>query len=395
MRKFAWGDDAGQKAASPDAQAWLAAIVESSDDAIISKSLDGVVTSWNVGAERIFGYSASEIIANPIMLLIPDDLQDEEIELLRMIREGRRICNYETVRLRKDGYRLEVSLTLSPIKDSEGRIVGASSICRDISERKGAERALARAQAKLREHARELEDTVAHRTSELRETINVLDSFCHSIAHDLRAPLRALSGFSKELRETHHSVLDAEGRDALDRITQAAGRMDQLILDLLRLGRISTAELRSEPVSLEEALDEARSVLALELERSKARVHVHSPLHEVHGNRVLVNQILVNLLGNAVKFVPPDRVPEVTIRSEHLGNKIRLTVQDNGIGIKPAHARKLFQPFLRLVSAEQYPGTGVGLAIVRKAAERLGGNVGVDSELGKGSCFWLELPSLQ
>jgi signal transduction histidine kinase len=271
--------------------------------------------------------------------------------------------------------------------------VGVSKIARDITERKHAERNLANAQAKMHQHAELLEKMVTERTAKLQETIGILDSFCHSIAHDLRAPLRALSGFSRELQETHEDMLDEEGKETLDRIAKAALRMDQLILDLLRLGRISTAELDTETVNLEEIVDGSLAVLAPEFKRTGARLRLCHPLHSVRGNKVLLDQVITNLLGNAIKFVRPGVVPEVTLRTESGNGRVRILVQDNGIGIKPAQARKLFQPFLRLVSADQYPGTGVGLAIVRKAAERLGGSVGVESEIGKGSCFWVDLPA--
>jgi PAS domain S-box-containing protein len=376
-----------------DARARLAAIVESSEDGIISKSLDGIITSWNEAAERIFGYTAQEMIGNSIAILIPDDQPDEEPGLLARIRNGHRISHYETTRIRKDGKRINVALTLSPIKDADGRIIGASKIVRDITERKRADKILSEAQARMVQHAELLERTVAERTAKLQETIDVLESFCHSIAHDLRAPLRALSGFSRELQETHQDTLDQDGKETLERIANAALRMDQLILDLLRLGRISTAELSTEQVDLQEILDDALSVLASEFKRVGARLKVCQPLHPVQGNKVLLDQAITNLLGNAIKFVRPNVPPEVTVRTEPKGKMIRVYVEDNGIGIKPAQIRKLFQPFLRLVSADQYPGTGVGLAIVRKAAERLGGSVGVESEPGKGSCFWIDLPS--
>jgi PAS domain S-box-containing protein len=376
-----------------DPQAMLAAIVASSEDAIISKAPDGTVTSWNAAAERIFGYTANEAIGNSIAILFPDDQPNEETELLDSIVSGVHVSHYETVRVRKDGKHIDVSLTLSPIKDTSGRIIGVSKIVRDITSRKNADRALAEAQRRLREHATELEKVVAERTGKLRETISVLDSFCHTIAHDLRAPLRALSGFSRDLCETHTQQLDQEGREILGRIAAAACKMDQLILDLLRLGKISTEELTMETLSVEAVIRETQALLESEFQRTGARMRIIHPLHSVHGNRVLLGQILMNLIGNAIKFVPADRIPELQISSQLNGDYVRLSLKDNGIGIKPSHATKLFQPFLRLVKDHEYPGTGVGLAIVRKAAERMNGRVGVESELGKGSCFWIELPA--
>ncbi|HEY2828119.1 MAG TPA: MASE1 domain-containing protein, partial [Pirellulales bacterium] len=194
-----------------EAQGRLAAIVESSGDAIISQTLAGVITSWNKGAERTFGYTAEEAIGKPIWMLVPPDQEKTEQELLERVRTGEGIDHYQTQRIRKDGSILDTSLSISPIRDSSGQVIGASKIARDISEQKKTERALADAEASLRQHAGDLERRVHERTAKLQETIQSLDGFCYSIAHDLRAPLRALGGFSNELFKDYNDKLDDAG----------------------------------------------------------------------------------------------------------------------------------------------------------------------------------------
>jgi signal transduction histidine kinase len=279
------------------------------------------------------------------------------------------------------------------MRDPAGRIIGASKIARDITEEKRTERALNETREMLRQHAENLEKRVRERTSELQETIRSLDSFCYSIAHDLRAPLRAMSGFGAELIEQYASRLDSTGQEYLFRIRTAAGRMDRLICDLLELGRLGTMEVPAEALELQDVVKKALAPLEKELETKGIKIELKEPLLSVRASSVMLEQVLVNLLGNAVKFVSPKVQPHVQVWSEQHGPMVRVCVQDNGIGIKPEHTKKLFQPFTRLVNGVDYPGTGIGLAIVRKGVERMGGQVGVKSEPGKGSCFWIELPA--
>ncbi len=376
-----------------EAQAWLAAIVESSDDAILSKTLDGIITSWNRGAERIFGYKAEEVIGKSITILIPPNLVDEETDILRRLRQGRRIEHYETTRLRKDGRAIDLSLSISPVRDRHNRIVGASKIARDITQRKEAERALAETKAQLQAYAGDLERRVLERTAKLQETVRSLDGFCYTLAHDLRAPVRAMIGFSAELSEQYGATLDETGRDYLARIKTAAQRMDRLILDLLEYGRLDTLEVPTVPIDLADIVQRALLPFEADIKSRSARINLAVPLHRVTANPIVLEQIFSNLIGNALKFTRPGTVPEVAISSEDRGDVIRVWVRDNGIGIKASHLGKLFQPFSRLVNGTEYPGTGMGLAIVRKAAQRMGGRVGIESEYGKGSGFWVELPS--
>ncbi len=367
----------------------LAAIVQNSDDAIISKNLDGIITSWNEGAQRLFGYSGDEIIGRSIKMLIPLELQKEEDEILARLRRGERVYHFETVRVAKDGRRLPISLTISPIKDSDGQIIGASKIARDISERKHAEQALAEANAKLQSYAGELEREVRERTRTLEKTVSELEAFSYSLSHDMRAPLRTIESFSEIVLKDYGEKIDPKGSDLLRKAIRAAQRMDKLILDLLTFTRVARA-----PVAIE-AVDVYKVIQNIIQDRPdfqlpRAEIKIETPLLWVTGNETSLTQCITNLLDNAVKFVSQNTVPAVRIYTERNGGGVRLWIEDNGIGIAAHGKPRLFQMFQRM-HGNAFPGTGIGLAIVRKAAERMGGEAGVESEPGKGSRFWLQL----
>jgi PAS domain S-box-containing protein len=403
--------DLSDRKQSDEARSRLAAIIESSDDAILSKSLDGVITSWNAGAERLFGYTADETIGQPVMMLMPRDRFNEEPNILERIRRGERVDHYETIRRHKDGTLLNVSLTISPIVDSQGKIVGASKIARDISERKQAEKALREANELIATRAGQLEKTVQERTAELRkinqelvaslarqdkltndlrETVQQLETFSYSIVHDMRAPLRSMRSFAEFLESEYRDKLDDTGRSYLHRIMGSAARMDALITDVLTYSRITSGETPISRVNMDKLVTEVVENYP-QFQEAAGAIHIEHPLPVVCGNPALLTQIVSNLLGNALKFVPPDRAARVTVRGENGADKVRLWFEDNGIGIAPAHQQKIFELFQRLHRPDEYPGTGVGLAIVRKAAARMGGKVGLESESGAGSRFWVEL----
>lgn len=366
----------------------LAAIVEGSDDAIVGKDLRGIVTSWNSGARRIFGYTSDEMIGQSITKLLPPERIDEEQSILARLQRGQRVDHFETTRIAKDGRRLEVSLTISPIRDETGEIIGASKIARDITVRKAAERALAEAQATLRGHAAELEARVRERTAELQALVAELESFSYSISHDLRAPLRGMHQFSQLLLMEHADRLDESGQAYLHRIIASAQRMDRLIQDVLAYGAVSRSHVKPSLVELDTLVEEIIQ-LHPALQPPAAQIAVLSPLLPVTAHEALLSQCVSNLLANAVKFVPADRQPEARVWTESLGPRVRLYVADNGIGIAPQHHGRIFEIFERIESG--YEGTGIGLAIVRKAVERMGGTVGLESSLGQGSKFWIEL----
>jgi PAS domain S-box-containing protein len=257
-------------------------------------------------------------------------------------------------------------------------------ILEDISDQE-----LAREQ--MRKMNDELEQRVAARTDALRRSYEQMESFCYSIAHDLRAPLRSMSGFSELLARELGADLCPVAKDYAARIQQSAERMDNLINDLLQYGRLNTIDLPVQEVDLEKVFSDVRVQLASEIESRQAQVIKKTPLPRVFGNRVVLQVALANLLSNAIKFVPPETRPKVVIRTESQETYLRLWIEDNGIGIAPENHEKIFGVFQRLHKQDSYPGTGIGLALVAKGIERIGGRLGVESAVGQGSKFWIEL----
>ncbi len=377
-----------------DAGRRLAAIVESSDDAIISKDLNGRILTWNQSAQQIFGYTAEEAIGRSITMLIPPGSEDEEIEILSKIRRGERVGHYETIRSRKDGSLVSVSLTVSPVRDVHNRIVGASKIARDITERKRADEELRAARRELANLNAELEKRVADRTAALTEAVSQLEAYSHTVSHDLRAPIRAMRGFAKVVLEDHADELTGEGRDYLHLIVQGGERMDQLIQDMLDYSRTNRRDLRLVRVDLGKIIKTlVRQVPDLSPER--AEIHVEEPLLPVLAHEPSLMQAVFNLLTNAVKFVAPGNKPRINIHSEKLGSSVRLWVEDNGIGIQAEDHERVFSMFERGHSgtAVHYEGTGVGLAIVSNVVKKMSGSVGVESDGQSGARFWIELPA--
>jgi PAS domain S-box-containing protein len=619
--------------------AYLAAIVASSDDAIVSKTLGGRIESWNAAAERLFGYSAAEAIGQPITIIIPPERLAEEEKIIETLKRGERIEHFVTTRVAKDGRRVEVSLTVSPIRGESGAVIGASKIARDITS-------LRRTEARLHEHeqsiarlgslielafeaimawdwrdglvlwnrgceqtygfsrtealgrvthdllrtrfpesrhateqqllaegtwagelhhsgrdgrevivdsrmqlitldgrrlvlesnrditgkvrveqalkanearyrqtlealpqlvwtssidgaadyvsrqwldytgtaleenlgdrwterihesdrdrvvalwkhcirAGEMYDTevrlrgadgryrwfkqravpirgagtpverwfgtctditdlieardiiraanadlelrVSERTRQLEEANSELQAFAHSVAHDLRAPLRNIQGYASALLEDEQERLSEEGALYTRRLALGAVRLDGLIQDLLAYSRMSRAEIMFERVDLDLLIKGVLEDHAPEIAAREADVSVAPNLGAVRGNRLVLGQVLGNLLSNAIKFVPHDALPVVRISADRVDDRLRLTVADQGIGIAPEHQERIFRVFERLHGDESYPGTGIGLAIVRRGIERLGGRVEIQSAPGAGSRFTLELPAM-
>jgi signal transduction histidine kinase len=237
----------------------------------------------------------------------------------------------------------------------------------------------------------ELEQRVERRTAELREKNNELEAFCYSIAHDLRAPLRAMQGLASALAEDYGPALDKVGHEYTSRIKQSAQCMDELIQDLLDYSRISRDELKLSPVDLEAAVREVVVSVDQEIERKGATVRLRGRLPGVMAHRTTLVQMLANLFSNALKFVQDGAAPRIEIWTEDCGRFARLWMADNGIGIDSLYHEQIFGVFERLHGSDVYPGTGIGLAIVRKGAERMGGRAGVESKPGEGSQFWIEL----
>jgi PAS domain S-box-containing protein len=350
--------------------ALLAAIVESSDDAIVSKNLDGIITSWNRAAERMFGYTSAEAVGQPILLIIPRDRMSEEDFVLSQIRSGRSLDHFETIRRRKDGTLIDVSLTVSPVRGASGTIVGASKIARDISEPKRLRR-------------------------ELAEANRMKDEFLATLSHELRTPLHSILGYTQILR---HGGIDEERRDgALQIIERNAKTLAQLVADVVDVSRIVTGKIRLEsercdlgPI-VSAALDSVQPTFGAKGVRL-ARALETRPLI-VLGDRARLQQVLWNLLTNAVKFTPPGGRVEVVLR--RTPTEAEITVTDTGIGIEPAFLPHLFERFSQADSrsTRQYGGLGLGLALVRHFVELHGGSVEASSDgPDRGATFRLKLP---
>jgi PAS domain S-box-containing protein len=290
----------------------------------------------------------------------------------------------------KDGSYYWVDTTIVPYLGSDGKPVQYIAIRTDITERKQAEDALKAAQERLSRHAEELEHQVAERTAHLNESVQSLEGVCYTMAHDLRAPLRAVQGFAQILLDEHAPALDPDGQRYAQRILNRAMKMDALIHDLLNYARLSHAELPITTIDLTALVEKVVRAMSQEIETRNAQVTFPS-LPAIQANERLVAQILTNLLANALKFVAPGVTPQIQIRSEVGPEFVRLSIHDNGIGIEPQFHERVFEVFQRLHADEQiYPGTGVGLAIVKKGMERMGGRVKIDPAVPSGTCFHLD-----
>jgi light-regulated signal transduction histidine kinase (bacteriophytochrome) len=236
----------------------------------------------------------------------------------------------------------------------------------------------------------ELETKVAQRTAQLEEINRELKAFSYSISHDLKAPLRAIQGFSTALLEDYGQDLDDLGREYAHRLVSSAQQMEILIQDLLTYSRLSRSEIELTKVNLSSVVNKALQQLQIEIESSQAQITVEEPLASIYGNSTVLTQVVSNLISNAIKFVAPSEIPQIRISTETTEDRVRLWIEDNGIGIKPQHQSRIFQVFERLHGLETYPGTGIGLAIAKKGIERIGGEIGVESQINRGSRFWIE-----
>jgi PAS domain S-box-containing protein len=366
------------------AQFWLTAIIESAEDAIISKTLDGIVTSWNRGAERLFGYTTDEIVGKPVAILIPLDHRDEEPAILARLRKGERIEHYETVRVRKDGSLVEISLTVSPIIGPDGRVIGASKIARDISERKVAEERLKEALQEAREARERAEDA-----SRLK------DEFLATVSHELRTPLTSMLGWVQMLRGGKLSSTAA--RKALDTIYRNVKSQAQLVEDLLDVSRIVSGKMLLEVSPLDPTLMVSAAVdtirPAAEAKDVALQIFIDPGIGPVIGDYERLQQVVWNLLSNAVKFTP--RNGQVQVYLEHIDSNVQVKVCDNGMGIRPEFLPRAFDRFTQADSSvtRTFSGLGMGLAIVKSIVELHGGTVQAFSEgKGKGSTFTVSLP---
>jgi len=287
----------------------------------------------------------------------------------------------------------QVAAILRPDRDPEGRVRGIVFHAYDITDRKNAYAELATARELLRCHADELEERVRQRTATLREMNTELEAFTYSVSHDLRTPVQFVRSFAEAITSDPQNSLSSDSATYLARIVSVTSRMESTIHDLLGYSRLARADMVLTPIALDDAVAEAVAHHQTTIQRSGARVVVDRELPRVRADRVGLFQILTNLLSNALKFSVPGQVPVIRISAENGSTFTRLRIADNGIGVPTRHHEKIFQLFERLHGAAEYPGTGIGLALVRKAATRMGGNCGVESPAEGGSRFWIDFPA--
>jgi PAS domain S-box-containing protein len=352
------------------ANARLSAIVQSSDDAILSKDLNGIITSWNQGAEKIFGYTSDETVGKPVTILIPADRADEEPSILERVRRGDRIDHYETVRRRKDGSLVDISLTVSPIIDEHGAIIGASKIARDITQRKRAEEAL-------------------------RAADRAKDEFLAMLGHELRNPLGALASAVRILDHPERSPNHmAHARAIIDR---QIDRLSHLVDDLVDASRVTSSKMRlsRRPLDLSQVVEETIEVLRTRGLLERHQLTFNGSQAWIDADETRIEQIVTNLIGNALKFTPPGGAITVTARGE--GQRALLAVKDTGVGIPADVLPTIFDLFVqgeRSLDRSQ-GGLGIGLTLVRRLVELHGGSVQASSDgAGMGSTFTVLLPAI-
>ncbi|AKB27682.1 sensory transduction histidine kinase [Methanosarcina siciliae T4/M] len=473
----------------------LVSAVESSDDAVITMSLDGMITSWNIGAEKVYGYSAEEILGKKMSVLEPANLEGEIKQLIERIKQGEGINHYETVRLKKDSTLVDISVALSPVFDDSGKIMALSAIARNITERKKAEEALRlsniynrslleasldplvtigpdgkitdvnKATEQITGYSRsELIGTdftnyftepekaeegyqqvfrkgsvldyaleIQHRNgsvtpvlynasiyrdesgkvigvfaaardiTELKKAEEILElkleelarsnadleQFAYVSSHDLQEPLRMIASYLQLLQRRYQGELDERADKYIYFAVDGASRMQSLINDLLEFSRVTTKARELEPTDCESILKYVLSDLEFSIKENEATVSYDS-LPEIMADGTQLTQVFQNLISNAIKFRSKE-TPKIHVSAENEGDKWRFSVQDNGIGIDPKYAEKIFELFKRLHKREDYPGTGIGLSICKKIIERHGGDIWVESEPGRGSTFYFTL----
>ena len=348
----------------------LAAIVASSDDAIVSKNLDGVIQTWNAAAERMFGFTSDEAVGRHISLIIPEDRLSEEDHVLAQVRAGIGVAHYETIRRHKNGTFVEISLTVSPIRDDNDKIVGASKIARDITE-----------QNRLRRQA--------------EEASRAKDEFLAMLSHELRTPLNTVGGYIMMLRQG--KLDDAQREKAFEVMARNADSLTQLVSDLLDSSQVVTGRIRMEfkPCDLSQLVRQSLDNIRPSAESKQLRLEANlPPTFPYHGDPDRLLQILWNLLTNAVKFTP--KGGRIVATLEERPGTARLTIEDTGVGIPEDALPRVFRRFWQgehSSAQDTSGGLGLGLALVRHFVELHGGTINAASAgPGLGSTFTIELP---
>jgi two-component system, sensor histidine kinase and response regulator len=397
---------------------WLAAIVGSSEDAIVGKTLDSVIRSWNDGAVAVFGYSASEIIGQSVLVLIPPELHHEEKEIVARLSRGERIRHFETVRVRKDRTRIDVSLSVSPIRDRAGKIVGAAKIARDMTETNRLRQAERDLSEELQTQAVELEQQIDEiqvlqadleiSNDELRQALEIArrsqrdaeeanlakTRFLATMSHELRTPLNAIGGYVDLMQLGLRGPLTPEQHADLERIRQNRLTLQRLVEDVLGFAKLESGRTEYHPSdwTVKSLLQDLETFFPTLLDRKQLTYRVGAcPDVVARADRDKVQQILVNLISNAVKFTDHG---EIALGCELRDPWVAISVSDTGRGIPPEHLEQIFEPFVQVDAdlTRIAAGTGLGLAISRQLARGMGGDISVKSEPGKGSTFTLMVP---
>lgn len=353
-------------------QATLAAIIDSSDDAIISKNLDGVITSWNQGAEKIFGYNEHEALGKHISLIIPVALISEEAHIISQIRSGKQVSHFETVRRTKDGREINISLTVSPVKDKNGKVTGASKIARDITEKV------------------ELEQQRKLLTQRLQELNYYKDEFMAMASHELKTPLTVIKA---NLQVLEQMVEHDSKMDFVSKSLRQVNKLSDLITDLLDVSKIQTGklELNRSVFALQPFLTEIIESIQQASPNHTITLTTENTDEKVKGDRDRLEQVMINILTNAVKYSPNAEAVAVNARIQD--GKILIEIRDSGIGIPPDDMDKVFTRFFRVRGlASTFAGSGIGLYISSEIIKRHGGDIWAKSEQGKGSVFYFTIP---
>jgi PAS domain S-box-containing protein len=376
--------DITERKSAEEAQYRLAAIVESSDDAIIGKTLQGVITSWNKGAEKVFGYSASEAVEQSIHLIIPEERQKEEEHILARLARGERIEHFETVRRRKDGSLIDISLTVSPILDGDGHIIGASKIARDITEGK-----------RIEEERKQILDREKAARARAEEASRLKDEFLATVSHELRSPMNGMLGW---LNLIQGGKLDQEGvSQAIDTIERNARSQMRLIEDLLEVSRTIMGKTRLN-IGMVDVFSTVKSALdairpAADAKAIRLQAILDPMARPISGDPDRLQQVVWNLLSNAIKFTPKGGRVQIILRSRN--SHVEIIVADTGQGISQEFLPHVFERFKQASagSTRKHGGLGLGLAIVRNLVELHGGTVTAESPgEGKGATFTIKLP---
>lgn len=363
----------------------LTSIVKHSPDPIVTLAPGGDVMSWNDSAEQLWGWRASDVLGRNLREFLAPPTREAFARSMDNVVRSREHVRHEFVATAQAGAETPVELTIAPVLDDRDEVIAFSVMARDVSERRRADRIAA-------EHRAALERAVAERTAELQHTIEQLEQFSYTVSHDLRGPVRAMHGYARILQEEFAGAASAEAAHYTERILRASERMDRLIADVLAYSRVATVPLEQGTVNTQALVQDIIAHLPEESTRG-AEITIESALPPVAAHEALLGQALGNLIGNALKFVAPGTPPRVRIWAVPRDSRVRLFVADNGIGIDEPFRRKIFGMFERGPGVNGYEGTGIGLAIVKKSVERLGGTIGFEPHPGGGTVFWIELPA--